>query len=130
MYVPIVYRGETCTYVPIVYTDETCSQNPHYTVFVIWRYQKFVHVSSAKGRKLIIVHAGDEAACVPNALLNWRLPRRNEGRALHEVAKRLLVQNVPSRAVSVQPSCTERHRSVLKFEKDVDAQLFDQQKGL
>lgn len=29
-----------------------------------------------------------------------------------------------------QPRCTEWHRSVLKFEQDVDAQLFDQQKGL
>jgi hypothetical protein len=56
-----------------------CNQRPHYTVLWSGDANKVVHVPPAKGRMLIILHAGGEAACVsnvpsfpsvPNALLN------------------------------------------------------------
>jgi len=93
------------------------TQHPHHTVLWSGDANKFVHVPPAKGRMLIIVHSGGEATCVPNvpsvpivpnALLNLRLPRHNERRALHEVTRRQLVQNVPSSSATVP---TKLHRT-------------------
>ena len=104
--------------------------HPHYTVLCSGDANRVVHVPPAKGRMLIIVHAGGEAAwvpsvpSVPNALLNWRLPRHNERRALHEVANRQLLQNVPLLFVMVP---AKLHRTA-PLQQAADAQLADRQK--
>jgi hypothetical protein len=58
---------------PIIYTDETYIHSAHTTPYC-WSddSDKGVHVPVAKGRKLIIVHAGGEAGFVPNALLIFK----------------------------------------------------------
>jgi transposase len=57
----------------LMYTDETYIHSTHTTQYS-WSdvSDKSVHVPVAKGRKLIIAHAGGEAGFVPNALLIFK----------------------------------------------------------